>query len=764
MESTIYNAESPAYHSERKLFAWSLLSGLILFGALAGPFFAGRIYTRNDLGAYHLPVRAFYARQLAQGEQFDWMPQIFSGFYLTGEGQAGTYHPLHLFLYRFLPLRAAIDLECLLSYPLMLAGMWLFLRRRIMSSSAAMLGGVFFTFSSFNLLHFIHPNAVAVIAHIPWLLWTIDIVLLDARRIKVYCALTLSALLTGSQLLSGYPQYVWFSLLTESAYAVFVLIDSRISPHPNPLRAPTKGWSGEGTKCHAGAWPDLILAKFIGLFLGGVQLAPSIDGLVHSSRQTADALFPYAGSMHPLNLLQLAAPYLFVNRVVGQNTHELGLYLGVVPLLLIVWLIIRWSNVGRLKSISLAASLFGAVALMLSFGQYGRIYRLLTYLPLVGSFRFPARYVVIFQIMAALLAALGFLMLVRDNRYERRRKRMVHAFPDIAHQPLLSWRRCLPLWIVAAISVGAAVMGIALRGESYIAQFLLVIIGPVLFIAAALLIFKAARGSFAALVLLILLSAVDLGVYGLSYSVYSHCPRFDDYIAKINTPPGKIDSRVAASFYRFDEPGLRTGDQIIMRGWRRADGYAGLEPQRMLDYGNLPALRVAGVGWVRRGPKTNGIQGLIDGEHDWREVPDPLPRVRLVNRTMTSADPSGDIHKINVDSEVLTEVSLVFPSEKPGKATVVEDIAGRLDIRTQSPSEQLLVVSESYHPGWKAAVNGFPTQVYRVNGDYLGCIVGPGTQLVTLKFQPASLHTGRLISYLGLGFLPFCFAGIWLKP
>ena len=118
----------PAYHCERNLFAWSLLAGLILFAVMAGPFFAGRIYSRDDLGAFHLPIRDFYARQIAQGEAFDWMPQLFSGFYLTGEGQAGMYHPLHQLLYRWLPLQRAVDCEYLLTYPIMLAGTWLFLR------------------------------------------------------------------------------------------------------------------------------------------------------------------------------------------------------------------------------------------------------------------------------------------------------------------------------------------------------------------------------------------------------------------------------------------------------------------------------------------------------------------------------------------------------------------------------------------------------------------------------------------------------------
>ena len=96
---------------ERKLAAWSLLAGLLLFAVLAGPFFAGRVYTRDDLGAYHLPVRAFFAAQLARGEPFDWMPQLYAGFYLTGEGQCGTHHPWHLLLYRLLPFRAALGWE-----------------------------------------------------------------------------------------------------------------------------------------------------------------------------------------------------------------------------------------------------------------------------------------------------------------------------------------------------------------------------------------------------------------------------------------------------------------------------------------------------------------------------------------------------------------------------------------------------------------------------------------------------------------------------
>ncbi len=65
----------------------------------------------------------------------------------------------------------------------MLLGTWLFLRRRL-AGVAAMFGSLVFTFSSSSLLHFLHPNAVAVIAHLPWLLWTIDLVLVEHGRAR----------------------------------------------------------------------------------------------------------------------------------------------------------------------------------------------------------------------------------------------------------------------------------------------------------------------------------------------------------------------------------------------------------------------------------------------------------------------------------------------------------------------------------------------------------------------------------------------------
>ena len=534
----------------KDLTAWALLAGMLLIIALAGPFLAGRIYTRDDLGAYHLPVRAFFAQQLARGEPYDWMPQLYAGFYLTGEGQGGTYHPWHLLLYRCLPLRTALAWEWLGSYPFLLAGTWLFLRRLLGRGGAAMLGSLLFTFCGFNLLHFVHPNAVAIIAHIPWLLWCIDIVLTDSRWSKVIWAQAAIALLTGSQLLLGYPQYLWFSLLAETGYALFVLssrrYDVRVGCGQRTLCVDCVG-------CETRTWPRLVLAKGIGVLLGAVQLWPTVDALRESTRQVADPAFAQVGSVHPLNLVQLIAPYLLSNRVLGGATHEMSLYLGAVPVMLIAWLVIQRRNLGSLRPLARATAWFAAFALLLAMGQYGYLYRLQAYLPLVNRFRCPCRYLVLFQLCAAVLAAMGFMLLQRTYRQSREGKasKPNPLYPGIRQHTYVPVSMFQGLWAVVLVSGAAALVGLLRQNHCFIAPTLSVLAGPVLFAAAALLVMGAARGVPGTLAALVLFAAVDLGCYGMSYAVYGQTNRLENVAKEAVMPPAGVGGRVFAPPQRW---------------------------------------------------------------------------------------------------------------------------------------------------------------------------------------------------------------------
>ncbi len=369
--------------------------------------------------------------------------------------------------------------------------------------------------------------------------------------------------------------------------------------------------------CTAQTWPRLVIAKEIGLLIGGVQLLPTLDAWLDSVRTSAGASFASSYSLHPANLLQLAAPYLFAGRVIGGNTHEFGMYLGAVPLMLIVWVVARRCELGRMASLAWATLGFAGLTLLLSFGRYGGLYGLLAWLPPMRSFRCPCRYLMLFQLACAVLAAIGFLLLVGQSGLARRQPR--HGAVCQQRRSWLDlWRNFEPLWCVAGISAALACIGIALRHDSHIASIPAILAGPALMLAAAALVVAAAGGYRSALVGLIVLTAVDLGCYGIPSPAAA---KLEDFVALACTPPGPPNGRTLETLIRFDQSDTRIGDLATMTGWRRADGYAGLEPRRRLDYGLLPALRVAGVRWVAHGPTTDDIAGLKPYNDLWMEAP-----------------------------------------------------------------------------------------------------------------------------------------------
>ncbi len=472
-----------AAREERSLADWILLAAVGCFVALALPFFLGQVYVADDLGEFHLPLRAFYSQQLAAGQAFDWMPSLYGGFYVAAEGQLGAYHPLHLLLYRWLPLGAAFDLELLISYPLLFAGTYCFLKRWLARRDAALFGALVFTFGGFSLLHFLHPNAIASVAHLPWLLLAIDLSLSEPAGPRRATALLAIALLTASQLLLGYPQYVWFSLLAEAAYAI---------------------WRASALRVSVARLCVLSWVLFVGFLTAGVQWLPTLDALSDSTRSATDASFANTGSLHPLNLVQLVGPYLFQTRVVGQNTHELGLYTGAAPLLLCVWLATQRNRWGRFAPLVWATLVFGGMSLLLAFGEMGGLYRLQHYLPVVNHFRLPCRAIVLVQLALATGAATSFAILCQSTP---------------GSEPTDDRRGRRALLVTFAISVALALFG-PFVWPDYIASGTKIWIGPLLVGIAAALVALAARKRHAALIAVALFTAADLSCYGLSYSVW----------------------------------------------------------------------------------------------------------------------------------------------------------------------------------------------------------------------------------------------------
>ena len=688
-----------------------------MLAVVGAPLVLGLVYTSEDLGTFHLPTRAFYARCLEQGDSFAWLPNLFCGFYLQGEGQAGMYHPLHLLLYRFLPLAAAFNLELLLSYPFAFAGTYWFLRRWELGRDAAAFGALVFAFSSFNVLHYMHINAVAVVAHIPWLLLAIDVVMRGGSRRRWIAMLGL-ALLTGSQLLLGHPQSVWLSLFAELLYIVMLMW----------------GWLGIRRLLQIGG------GKLLGVLIGAVQLLPTYDAATHCVRQDPSLAFGYEFSLDPANLLQLVQPYLFSRRIFPQvtgegavvgNPHELGLYNGAMASVLIFWVLARIRKPGPRRLLAIGALVLAAIALQFAWGEYGYPYRVQARIPLIGSFRAPCRYIVLVHLAMAVAAAIAFAEVAGLS----------------AQRDKLPWRKLWPLAVLplAGFAIAAFVLWPRAEAEATPEEYIFVsmssaryiLLGPVLVTLAAGLVAAALRGWRVALLGIVLFAAADQTAYGLAY-VWRDVPTdYASYTRSVATPPDGGDVRLRAH---------GNADNVLMiRGYRLANGYAALMPKRQLDYDRVVCLRVAGVRW--RPPAPSDSPGAIAY---WVEVPDPTPRVRLVSRAQVSSDPNRDIDSVDIRTTALVAEPVDLPDGPPGEVVSFAERPGLIRVETHCSSRQLLVVSESYHDGWQASVDGEASRVVRVYGDFIGCVVEPGAHEVEFRFRPRSLRWGAWISVAGM--------------
>jgi hypothetical protein len=150
----------------------------------------------------------------------------------------------------------------------------------------------------------------------------------------------------------------------------------------------------------------------------------------------------------------------------------------------------------------------------------------------------------------------------------------------------------------------------------------------------------------------------------------------------------------------------------------------------------------------------------------WLRLRAPQPRAWLVNKTVPSDHPAADIAKISLGTEALVEKgespvdSTVNPTASEASTvnttatvTMLADRPGNISLSVNAPTQQLLVVGESYHTGWHAWVDEQKAAILRADGDFMGLVVGPGDHEIRLKFQPESLHYGRLASSFGLSLM-----------
>jgi hypothetical protein len=331
---------------------------------------------------------------------------------------------------------------------------------------------------------------------------------------------------------------------------------------------------------------------------------------------------------------------------------------------------------------------------------------------------------------AAILAGVGFGALARQVR---------EPCPPPTRHLTLPW-----LTVAAAVVAGFILYAVLPSTDRHglDRRFLG---GPLLLLIAAVALTLAVRGRAVGLYGLVLLTGFDLYHFSLANPLWGEplwreTTTLSAWKATADGPPD-ADGRVMHLGW---QPG-----PLLLRGGRLVNGYrGGLEPRKRLDYADVAALRLAGAAWYHEAPLgllpvPPGLEAVGGG---WHRVPNPLPRVRLVGRAVVGDDLAG----ISLETTALTTRPIDLEDGPAGTAVLAEERPGRLTIEAYAPTRQLLVVSESYDPGWRSMIDGVPGTAERVNGDFLGCVVDRGVHRIELTFSPAAIRWGKVLSLSGL--------------
>jgi hypothetical protein len=86
----------------------------------------------------------------------------------------------------------------------------------------------------------------------------------------------------------------------------------------------------------------------------------------------------------------------------------------------------------------------------------------------------------------------------------------------------------------------------------------------------------------------------------------------------------------------------------------------------------------------------------------------------------------------------------------PQKVKIIYEKNNRLQLLVKSKEDSLLVLSDTYYPGWKAFVDGAPQKIYQADYAFRAVPLNPGTHRLEFVYDPMSFKLGAGVTLLGI--------------
>lgn len=713
-------------------------------------------YQSTDLFLQYYSWRDFGFRELAKGNLALWNPYIFSGAPYFGGMQAGLLYPPN-WLFLFLPSAAAINWTLTLNIFAIGAFTFFWMRVRGLHPVASFFAGALIMFSGPHFLHVFagHLPHLAAMTWSPLIFCAID-GLFITRKVR-WCLLGMFAVAT--QVVAGFPQYVFYTALIAGFYSALRLIRN---------------------------WNTSLAVKLPAIYPGGaalaaVQLLPAIE----ATRETARGVrvpFEFASlcAFAPENFVTLLAPNFF-----GAIAHywgrcylwETSLFLTVTGFALALYAVIYIER--KIKWIPLTVIF---AALLLALGVYTPLFAILyAHVPGFDRFRSISKFIFPASLFLVLLAATGLDRLFKQGKVEP--KFVIGMFAAAAALGTAG------LWTSNTNSWQWLMNRMHATGETYLVPQLY---ASAPFVAqsqhtAAMSIFLAAGICAAFGTLLAFCKRDARALYGLAilgiveafYFAHTARPTFDtrtivnpEEKSFLNEHPG--DYRIINPFNPNSAMSLRVPDI-----W----GYDPTVVRRYAEFvtwtqGGDPNNATLYVKFTRFDPLYAMLRlRYVVGQHANKvetggaPVP-PMPHLQLISNYRVLQNRDAIFDALRSDSfdptrEVILESEpepKPSPNENPGKAEIVASSTDWLTIEADVGQPSILLITDVYTPAWHAVpLPGSVQSKYEVlPANYIlrAVPLAAGHHRLRVEYAPREFAIGTWISivasFLFLGAIVWC--------
>lgn len=667
-----------------------------------------------------------------------WDPYAFSGRSFVGEMQTGAYYPLNLLL-AFVPFNHSgvlspqlYNWSFALAHFLAACFMFALVREFGLSRFSATVAAICFELGGF-------------VGRVPWphflwsSIWLPVVFLFVIRASQAVCSklavlnALLAGLVLGVSILSGGLHTAIMQTLVIVTALGFSVLHSYLSP-------------AHRQKALAHSAVVLGTIGLIALAAGAVQLIPSIEYSRLSVRWIgaralpATQKIPYAylqDGVAPQGVLMFLIPTAF-NGNVGTG-EVFNPHLGVFPFLLAmigVWK--AWGNlwVGYLTGLAVGAFFF-------SLGSFSFLHGLLyAVVPFLWVAREAGRFLYLADFALAVLAAFG--------------TEILYSAASESNWVGLG-RRLKWVGIAAAVVLCVPAIFTQLQIHPWNAFSLLMIL------ISCALFFYVSRGNTgrAARFLTLALILVDLNAFDWSARNKTDiASKGTDHLDRLLSCRGAVNFlKSQRGLFRVQvladaAPNIGDVFQIQTTG-----GGGVTMSMHYWDFTNSVsrATDLLNVRYFIK-PATAPEPGAVYQDAAWKiyENPHAYPRAWLVHEA--AVEPVRRILLKRLEAAEMDQRQVALLSEPLNTAlesttkTELENVrieayeANRLDLTAHAEGRALLVLSETYYPGWNASVNGHPAEIYEVDGVLRGILVERGDNQVRLRYRPGSVLVGAVLT------------------